>query len=113
MYTWAGSEPMKRRPTLMNRIARAGRAFFAGTSGYDAVDSRGKRKAPPARTRSEDQELLLMQRRMLLSGTRDLQRNFAIAAWAIRKHLDYVSTFAFQSRTGIGDLDDKIETLMK
>jgi len=68
--------------------------------GYDAVESKNRRQAPTGRLRSEDKELLPHQRRKLTSASRDIHRNFTIAAWAIRKHLDYVSTFSFQSRTG-------------
>jgi len=80
--------------------------------GYDAVESKNRRQAPTGRLRSEDKELLPHQRRKLTSASRDIHRNFTIAAWAIRKHLDYVSTFSFQSRTGSADLDGRIEDLM-
>jgi len=80
--------------------------------GYDAVESKNRRQAPTGRLRSEDKELLPHQRRKLTSAARDIHRNFTIAAWAIQKHLDYVSTFSFQSRTGSADLDDRIEALM-
>jgi lambda family phage portal protein len=80
--------------------------------GYDAVESKNRRQAPTGRLRSEDKELLPHQRRKLTSAARDIHRNFTIAAWAIRKHLDYVSTFSFQSRTGSADLDGRIEDLM-
>jgi capsid protein len=86
----------------------------AGTRfGYDAVNDRGKRKALFPLTRSEDRELWPVQRRRLIAGTRDLPRNFTIAAWMVRKHLDYVSTFKFRARTGVPDLDDEIEALMR
>jgi len=79
--------------------------------GYDAVESKNRRQAPTGRLRSEDKELLPHQRRKLTSASRDIHRNFTIAAWAIRKHLDYVSTFSFQSRTGSAELDGRIEDL--
>ncbi|MDB5294914.1 MAG: Phage portal protein lambda family [Phycisphaerales bacterium] len=81
--------------------------------GYDAVEHRGRRQPPMARTLSEDDELRSMQRRMLGTAAADLQRNFALAAWAIRKHLDYVSTFRFQARTGNPGFDDAVETLVR
>ena len=80
--------------------------------GYDAVESTGKRKQPLGRRRSEDRELLPRQRIQLSTSTRDLQRNFAIAAWAIRKHLDYVSTFSFQADTGDDGVDEQLEQLI-
>lgn len=81
--------------------------------GYDAVEDSGKRKAVMSRRRPEDQELTKDKRQRMTSSTRDLQRNFAIAAWAIRKHLDYVSTFEFQANTGDDKLDDAIEEFMR
>jgi lambda family phage portal protein len=89
-------------------VHRVGKYLF----GYDAVESKNRRQAPTGRLRSEDKELLPHQRRKLTSASRDIHRNFTIAAWAIRKHLDYVSTFSFQSRTGSADLDGRIEDLM-
>ena len=46
----------------------------------------------------EERELMEQQRRLLVSGSRDVHRNFAVAAWAIRKHLDFVSHFSFHAR---------------
>jgi hypothetical protein len=81
--------------------------------GYDPVESKNRRQAPTGRLRSEDKELLPHQRRRLTSASRDIHRNFTIAAWAIRKHLDYVSTFSFQSRTGSADLDGRIGRIVR
>lgn len=69
-----------------------------GASGYDATRPKNKRSAPTGLLRSEDAELRPMDRRLVLSATRDLQRNFSLAAWMVRRHLDYVSTFNFQPR---------------
>ena len=90
------------------RSAAASRRF-----GYDeVVEDNDRRKPPAANTTSEDDLLTPSKRKKLTGAARDIHRNFAIAGWAIRKHLDYVSTFGFQSRTGIKDLDDLIEALM-
>ena len=91
---------------LSNRVAK----YFQ--SGYDAVKSNGKRKPAPTVLKSEDYELKGQDRHAMLGTTRDLARNFVLVAWAIRKHLDYVSMFDFQSRTGDSALDVQIETLM-
>ena len=61
-------------------VHRVGRFLF----GYDAVESKNRRQAPTGRLRSEDKELLPHQRRKLTSASRDIHRNFTIAAWAIR-----------------------------
>lgn len=96
-----------------------GRAFSSygspgpGGLGYDAVHSKGKRAVPIGRTISEDLELRQLQRRQLSTTIRDLNRNFSIAAWLIRQHLDYVSTFTFRSKTGDKALDADIQGLME
>lgn len=81
--------------------------------GYDAVLNSGRRRPAVVRSWSEDHDLNRTDRRTLISKTRDLQRNMSIAAWAIRQHLDYVSTFSFQCRTGIPELDRRIEELIE
>lgn len=92
-------------------------ATYVGTSGYDATDSRGRRKPPPAITMHEDFQADQQGRRTLASSARDLNRNFAVAAWAIRKHLDYVSSFTFQSMTDDrafnADLEAYVEEIQK
>jgi len=92
----------------MNLLQRLKNRAF----GYDAVDDKKRRRPPVSRLRSEDKELSQQQRGTLITSSRQLQRSFSIAAFAIRKHLDYVSSFTFQSRTGRPELDRKIEDLM-
>lgn len=92
--------------TFTNRVQR----FFA--SGYDAVKSSGKRKAASPVTKSSDDELKNRDRHAMVGTTRDLARNFSLVAWAIRKHLDYVSMFDFQMRTESDELNNSIESLM-
>jgi len=81
--------------------------------GYDGADTSKKtRRAPTSALVSEDRQLTAQKRKVLQSAARDLSRNFSIAAWAIRKHLDFVSSFKFQSRTGDESLDRDIDGLM-
>jgi len=81
--------------------------------GYDATENKKRRRPSTGRLESEDKQLPTSKRRDLVSEMRDLQRNFSLAAWAIRKHLDFVSTFTFQSKNGDKPLDDRIEELME
>jgi len=81
--------------------------------GFDAVEDRGRRKPPVMRLQSEDDEVTSLQRGQLITLSRDLRRNFSIAAWAVRKHLDYVATFTFQAKTGDPKLDNRIEDLVR
>lgn len=79
---------------------------------YDAVEHRSKRKTRQVNLKSEDQLLIAKKRKELISDTRNLQRNSSLADWAVGKHLDYVATFGFQSRTGNVELDARIEELV-
>jgi len=88
-----GSVQPGRQPT-------GGRASHSlPTNEYDATRDQKRRRAPPSSTKSEDQMLLPGARRRLVSSARDLRRNFTVAAWAIRKHLDFIANFTFQART--------------
>ena len=91
----------------MGMVAAALRMF-----GYDAVEDRKRRKPPTVALMSEDNQLNATDRRKLVSTTRDLHRNYEVAAWMIRQHLNYVSSFSFQAKTGIADLDERIEDLV-
>lgn len=48
----------------------------------------------------------------VVSGSRDLERNFADCGWAIRLHLSRVATFNFQCRSGDPGLNRDIEGFM-
>ncbi len=92
-----------------NRFGSVIQVLKAPTNRYDATVDDGRRKAPTSRLNSEDKALCKTGRKKLTSSTRDLRRNFPDAAWAIRKHLDFNATFAFQARTGDDGLDTAIE----
>lgn len=80
--------------------------------GYDVLSPKQKRRAPSGDVRSEDQLLNQTGRQKISSDSLDMSRNFSACAWAIRKHLDYVTFFEFQARTGIESLDNQLEALM-
>lgn len=67
-------------------------------AGYDALETKGRRKSPPGRITREDNLLQHGRRTKLTASSQDLVRNFAIAGWMIRRHLDYVAMFDFRSR---------------
>jgi capsid protein len=85
----------------------------AARNQYDATRDTHRRKAPTGKVNAEDRVLCKAGRRKLISGLRDLRRNYADAAWAIRKHLDFVSSFTFQCRTTDTGLNSEIETFLK
>lgn len=109
-------------PASPRRVPGSSRRAYGGGAGggsgfwgpgYDAVNQVGNRRSPGPRTMTEDLELRDLARRQLSTTHRDLVRNFAIAGWMVRKHLDYVSTFHFRSKSGDKGLDrdinDRIE----
>lgn len=91
---------------------KAAAQWASGGSTYDAVSAKGRRQQPTGILRSEDDELRPGDRKMALSATNTLNRNFSVAAWAIRSHLNYVSTFAFQARNENEALNSKLESLV-
>lgn len=88
-------------------------SWATGSSTYDAVTSQGKRRQPTGLLRREDDELRPQDRKKAISSTNTLNRNSAAAAWAIRCHLNYVSTFSFQARCENEALNEKIEALVE
>jgi capsid protein len=87
--------------------------FTLPTAGYDAAQTTTKRRPPSGKTEHEDAALCGKDRKRVISSARDVQRNFAVAAWMIRKHLDYVATFNFQSQSGDSGFDRELEAIVK
>lgn len=81
--------------------------------GYDATINSTKRKQRKVANGSEEAILTKTDRKKLVSNARDLTRNFSLAAWLIRKHLDYVASFSLQARTPDRALNDAIEKYIR
>lgn len=81
--------------------------------GYDAVKDNQRRRPPKRRVYPQDRRLRNQIRERAIATTQDLQSNYAVVAWAIRKHLDYVSTLTFNSKTGDESLDAQVESFMQ
>jgi capsid protein len=77
--------------------------------GYNAIQNKGRRKAPKTRVRSENRVLRRPNREKLIATIKELSRNNAVFSWALRKHLDYISNFTFQAKTGDIELNKEIE----
>lgn len=90
----------------------AGGSGDAGGGGYDALESRGRRRAPRSRIAHADKMLTQHERKSIIATSQDLQRNFAIARWAIQKHLDFVTSFTFQAATEDDDFNDELEAFI-
>lgn len=83
--------------------------------GYDATESKGRRRPPSGINASEDAVLKQRGRDLISSGGRDVHRNFTIARWMIGKHLDYNTQTDFLSGAGseFGSFDDDLEAWVK
>jgi capsid protein len=99
---------------MFNAIAKATKSAFSwNSSQYDAVNPKNKRRNSGYDVKSSDRALGTTERRQMIESGRDINRNFAAGAYMIRKHLDYVSTFSFQPRTGDQKLDADLAALFK
>ena len=78
-----------------------------GGTDYNSLKG-GDRKQLRTKTGSSEMHLGQSARKKAIGNTRDLRRNFAVAAWGIRKHLDYVSEFNFKA---MGE-DDQLKTYL-
>jgi capsid protein len=81
--------------------------------GIDAVDQSGKRRRPSGSTRSLDAEVNDYKRKRITLTSRSVHRNFEVPAWAIRKHLDFVSRFSFSMKSDIPAFNEDVEGFMK
>lgn len=72
---------------------------------YQASVNDGKRKSGPKRVHAEHHTLNLPKRRKMEASAFNQYRNYSIVAWAIRRHISYVSQFGFKVRTGNEELD--------
>lgn len=86
---------------------------------YDAADSKDRRRSPKVSTSSEDVILDAGSRSKVIANSRDIIRNYSIAGWGVRRHLDYVASFRFRGRNGSKldkkgkDLDDQIQAIIQ
>jgi len=81
--------------------------------GVDAVGQTQKRRNPSGKVRHLDDEVKDKTRKGITLSARNVTRNFETAAWAIRKHLDFVSRFTFNAKTGNDSFDKEIESFVR
>lgn len=84
----------------------------AASGGYDALEPRGRRRAPVTAIRHADRDLDAGRRQKLVASTQDAIKNFELAGWMVRKHLDYVTAFTYQFNSGNARIDDAVEKFM-
>ena len=76
-----------------------------GGNDYNSLKG-GNRTPLRKRTGISEASLGGASKKNAIGNTRDLRRNFAVAAWGIRKHLDYVSDFKFKAKGDDEQLKD-------
>jgi lambda family portal protein len=81
--------------------------------GYNATEDKGRRQAPREKVKPEDFVLTPKKRKKVQATNIDQQRNTTLLAWMVRRHLDYVSRFDLHIRTGIPEIDKRVQTLFK
>jgi len=77
--------------------------------GYDAAKTTNRRRQPATTLDSEDKVLKGSDRKVVVASARDVRRNFATARWMIDKHLDFVVSHNFRSRSGDREFDRELE----
>lgn len=83
-----------------------------GSNVYDAIDGGTRRVTVGGSHKSEDRLLLTDGRKRLAGNARDLTRNFSVVAWAVRRHLDYVTQFTFHAVTKDKGFNKALEELI-
>ncbi len=100
-------------PPQANTMAAGCTEIHISSFGYDAAtDPHGKRRAVSSRLMGEDAVLDKNKRKKTIASSRDMFRNFAIASWAVRKHLDYTTQFTFQARTKDKEFNRQAEKIV-
>ena len=81
---------------------------------YRAVESDDTTARPIfISTKSEDKELTPAERTKLLSAARDIERNFSLAGYAIRKHLQSVAYYQFYCDSPDTAFNDRLSYLVR
>jgi capsid protein len=81
--------------------------------GYNATVDKGRRQAPTTRVKHESDILKVRDRTKLQATAQDQLRNHSILAWMVRKHLDYISQFHVQIRSGRTKTDALLNRIFK
>jgi len=99
---------MKRWATTILDSPRGGKCMFE----YEATQTSPHRAAPKVSIKNSDDELSRNKRKIASATTLDEVKNGALLAWMIRRHIDYVSRFEINFRSGNAALDEKVHSLL-
>lgn len=80
---------------------------------YKAVQDDKSRSPIYISSKSEDYELTDRDRQALISESRQLQRDFSLAGFAVRSHLQFVSYYQFNANTPDAEFNQRLERKLK
>lgn len=95
---------------MMKRLLRRARLVALK---YLAIEETPTRRRVYVSTKTEDGELTQERRRRLNSEARDQLRNFSLAGFALRKHLQFVAFYRFRASTPNREFNCRLERLVK
>lgn len=98
---------------MLGNLGRNLRNAVRAAFGYRVLDDENNRRravSGAAALKTEDQQVSRSDRRRLAETARDANRNFSLAAFALRKHFDFVCTHNFQCRSKDKGLRRDIES---
>ena len=99
---------MTKRRTTAEKTPADAKAFEA----YNATASSPHRAAPANKIVTGDNLLPPKKRKIGTATAKEAETNSALLAWMIRKHLDYVSRFSLNFRSGDEALDREMQGLL-
>lgn len=79
---------------------------------YDAVRNNPINRPVYISSKSEDAELTTLDRQSIISQARTLQRNFTLAGFVVRKHLQAIAYYRFSAKTPNREFNRRLESLM-
>lgn len=97
----------------MSMIDKIKNAFGLTRLKYRAIDDTDTTARPVfASPKSEDKVLRTADRAKLIEAARDLERNFSLAGFCIRKYLQSVGYYTFYADTEYPEFNDRLNTLI-
>lgn len=98
----------------MSVVGRATKFIFGSRNPYESIKDSGTRQAVSRQTASEDWMIPDLDADRMDTRIRNLTRNAVLPAWAVRRHVDYLTAFEFKATIpGQDELNDDIEQWMK
>lgn len=107
------SKKHKKRVTAKKKASTAKASPNVVSLGYDAAKTDRTRRPVQVSGKSEDRILRPLERSRVISDARDAIRNFTLAGFVVRKHLQSIAYYRFSAGTPDRALNDRLETLIR